>query len=105
MASPVTVLGAGSFGTCLAMLCSRERDVMLWARDAEVAEAINRERRNPRYLRDVEVPAAVRATGDLAEARTAAQSATKRLTLHRPVSRGERRKAAQGKRGCRINTL
>ncbi len=68
MASPVTVLGAGSFGTCLAMLCSRERDVMLWARDAEVAEAINRERRNPRYLRDVEVPAAVRATGDLAEA-------------------------------------
>lgn len=68
MAIPVAVLGAGSFGTCLALLCAREHDVRLWARDAELAQAINRERRNPRYLSDVPVPERVLATGDLEEA-------------------------------------
>ncbi len=68
MPVPVAVLGAGSFGTCLAMLCAREHDVRLWARDPAVAEAINRERRNPRYLTDVEVPERVLATPDVAEA-------------------------------------
>ena len=68
MAARVAVLGAGSFGTCLAMLCARESDVTLWARDPALAEAINREHRNPRYLRDAELPEGVRATPDLAEA-------------------------------------
>ena len=68
MAIPVAVLGAGSFGTCLALLCAREHDVRLWARDPELAEAINRERRNPRYLSDVPVPERVRATADVEEA-------------------------------------
>lgn len=68
MSEPVAVLGAGSFGTCLATLCARERDVTLWARRPDIAGAINRERRNPRYLQDVELPEPVRATADLAEA-------------------------------------
>ena len=68
MATPVAVIGAGSFGTCLAMLCARENDVTIWARDPEVAESINAERRNPRYLTDLAVPPGVRATTDLAEA-------------------------------------
>lgn len=68
MSIPVAVLGSGSFGTCLAMLAAREHDVTLWARDAATAETIQRERRNPRYLSDVALPDAVRATGDLAEA-------------------------------------
>jgi glycerol-3-phosphate dehydrogenase (NAD(P)+) len=59
------VLGAGSFGTCLALLCARDHDVTLWARDPDLAESINRERRNPRYLSDIEIPATVRATSDL----------------------------------------
>ena len=65
---PVAVLGAGSFGTCLALLCAGRHDVTLWARDPEIADAINRERRNPRYLDDVELPASVRATASLDEA-------------------------------------
>ena len=65
---PIAVLGAGSFGTCLALLCSREHRVSLWARDGEIAEAINREHRNPRYLEDLELPASVRASSDLGEA-------------------------------------
>jgi glycerol-3-phosphate dehydrogenase (NAD(P)+) len=65
---PIAVLGAGSFGTCLAVLCAREHDVTIWARDPELAESINRDRKNPRYLSDLELPANVRATPDLSEA-------------------------------------
>ncbi len=68
MPVPVGVLGAGNFGTCLAMLCGREHDVRLWSREPEIAEAINRERRNPRYLREAVVPERVWATSDLEEA-------------------------------------
>ena len=68
MSLPVAVLGAGSFGTCLALLCARDHDVTLWARDPDLAENINRARKNPRYLSDIEIPATVRATSDLAEA-------------------------------------
>jgi glycerol-3-phosphate dehydrogenase (NAD(P)+) len=68
MAVPVAVLGAGSFGTCLAILCARENDVVLWARDPDLAAAINREHKNPRYLEGAPIPAAVRATADLSEA-------------------------------------
>lgn len=68
MSTPVAVLGAGSFGTCLAMLAAHEHDVTLWARDPEVAAAIARTRHNPRYLDEVELPEAVHATADLGEA-------------------------------------
>jgi len=64
----VTVIGAGSFGTCLALVCARQSDVSLWARSPELAEAIERARRNPRYLRDAPLPPNVRATADLGEA-------------------------------------
>ena len=68
MAVRVGVLGAGSFGTCLAVLCADEHDVTIWARDPATAESINRERRNPRYLTETEIPRGIRATADLAEA-------------------------------------
>lgn len=65
----VAVLGAGSFGSCLAILCAdRGHDVTLWARDPAMADAIRRDRRNPRFLRDIEIPASIRPTGELAEA-------------------------------------
>ena len=65
---PVAVLGAGSFGTCLAVLAAERHDVVLWSRSPELADAINRERRNPRYLSEVELPPGIRASADLAEA-------------------------------------
>ncbi len=68
MPTPVAVLGAGSFGTCLAVLAAREHEVTIWAREPAVAAAIARERRNPRYLSEVELPANLRATSDLGEA-------------------------------------
>jgi glycerol-3-phosphate dehydrogenase (NAD(P)+) len=68
VAIPVAVLGAGSFGTCLALLCARDHDVTIWARDPAIADAIRSDRRNPRYLTDIRLPEPVRATSDLGEA-------------------------------------
>jgi glycerol-3-phosphate dehydrogenase (NAD(P)+) len=66
--TPVAVLGGGSFGTCLAVLAARQHDSVLWARDARVVEGIRRDHRNPRYLRDIDLPESLRATLDLEEA-------------------------------------
>jgi glycerol-3-phosphate dehydrogenase (NAD(P)+) len=49
------------------MLCAREHDVAIWARKPEIADSINRERRNPRYLEDVQLPERVHASNDLGE--------------------------------------
>jgi glycerol-3-phosphate dehydrogenase (NAD(P)+) len=68
MRTRVAVLGAGSFGTCLALLAARTHDVTLWARDASMAEAMQRERRNPKYLSEFVAPDALRATASLADA-------------------------------------
>jgi glycerol-3-phosphate dehydrogenase (NAD(P)+) len=50
------------------MLCGREHDVRLWARDPAIADSINRDRRNPSYLTGTELPPGVQATSSLAEA-------------------------------------
>ena len=65
MSIPVGVLGSGSFGTCLAILCARHGDVTLWSRNEGVVDAINARHRNPNHLRDVDIPDAVIATGDI----------------------------------------
>jgi glycerol-3-phosphate dehydrogenase (NAD(P)+) len=65
----VAVVGAGSWGTALAVHLARAgARVRLWAREPEVVEGLRRRRRNPYYLSDVEVPAALEVTGDVAEA-------------------------------------
>jgi glycerol-3-phosphate dehydrogenase (NAD(P)+) len=65
MSIPVGVLGSGSFGTCLAILCARHGDVTLWSRNQGVIDAINAGHRNPNHLREVEIPDPVIATGDI----------------------------------------
>lgn len=53
----VTIIGAGSFGTALAIVLARaENDVQLWAREQEVAYGINNQHKNPHYLSDVILP-------------------------------------------------
>ena len=65
-ATPVAVIGAGSFGTALAIqLARRGSRTRLWGRNgADMAEA-DRTRHNPRYLADCEFPPTLVATGDL----------------------------------------
>lgn len=50
------------------MLVGRNSDVRLWSRTADIADAINREHRNPRYLNEALIPESVRGTTDLEEA-------------------------------------
>ncbi|MGP3968542.1 NAD(P)H-dependent glycerol-3-phosphate dehydrogenase [Streptomyces sp. 6N223] len=72
----VAVYGNGSWGTAFAMvLADAGCTVTLWGRRPELAEAINTTRVNPEYLPGVQLPAAIRATADPAEAAKAAGGA------------------------------
>jgi glycerol-3-phosphate dehydrogenase (NAD(P)+) len=65
----VGVVGAGSWGTALAIHLARAgATVRLWAREPEVVEGIRTARRNPIYLSDVECPPDIWPTVDLGEA-------------------------------------
>jgi glycerol-3-phosphate dehydrogenase (NAD(P)+) len=67
--SRVAIIGGGAFGTAMACVLSRSgHDALVWAREPEVVEAINGHSTNPLFLRDVGLPPAVRATGELAAA-------------------------------------
>ena len=46
----IAMLGAGAWGTALAMAAAARHDVVLWARDAAQAEAMSLGRENTRYL-------------------------------------------------------
>ncbi len=65
----IAIIGAGSFGTALAInLANSGHDVRLWARREEAAEQMRRDRHNPTYLPDAILPDSIRVTSDLAEA-------------------------------------
>jgi glycerol-3-phosphate dehydrogenase (NAD(P)+) len=64
----VTVLGSGSWGTTVAALAAANAPTTLWARDPLVADEINEEHTNSRYLGDRALPRRLRATADHAEA-------------------------------------
>jgi glycerol-3-phosphate dehydrogenase (NAD(P)+) len=65
----VAILGAGSWGTALAIEFARSgQDVVLWGRDDGVARGIAKSRRHPRRLQEHAIPASVRVTSDIAEA-------------------------------------
>ena len=77
------VLGAGSWGTALAMvLADNGFRTALWARDASLAAAINAQRENTRYLPDIPLPAGVHATADLGEALREARVVTLVVPSH-----------------------
>jgi glycerol-3-phosphate dehydrogenase (NAD(P)+) len=68
-ATGIAVLGAGSWGTALAIHLARAgAAVTLCARSAAVVSAIERDRRHPTYLADIALPAGVRATTGAREA-------------------------------------
>lgn len=64
--TPIGVLGAGSWGTALAVHLARcGHQVALWARSADLAAELAEARRNFRYLPDAEFPETLRPTADL----------------------------------------
>jgi glycerol-3-phosphate dehydrogenase (NAD(P)+) len=56
----IAVLGAGAWGTALAVAAAARHDVVLWARDASQIQALKSERCNRVYLPGVALPAALR---------------------------------------------
>lgn len=67
----IAVIGAGSWGTALALQFARAgADVSLWARNPEHAAAIAAARCNAAYLPDIEIPDSIAVTADLAAAVT-----------------------------------
>ncbi len=65
--SRIAVIGAGAWGTALAIVLGRKRthEVRLWAREAEVRDSISSRRVNQLFLPGHEIPDSVRVTGDL----------------------------------------
>ncbi len=68
--SRIGILGAGSWGTALALNLSRRTDheVILWAHTPEHAAALAGERENRRYLPGFALPATITVTDSLAAA-------------------------------------
>ncbi|HXP30038.1 MAG TPA: NAD(P)H-dependent glycerol-3-phosphate dehydrogenase [Stellaceae bacterium] len=68
----IGVIGGGAWGTALAQSLRRAgRDVLLWARESEVVEALNRDHANPLFLPGVALDPAIRATASLGDAAAA----------------------------------
>jgi len=88
----IAILGAGSWGTALAVHLARPRkdvgaagqvpDVRLWARDAELADALAHSRLNEVYLPGIALPESVRVTRALSEALDGAELVVSALPSH-----------------------
>ena len=62
----ISVLGGGSWGTVLANLAaSNQHSVTLWMRDSSVIDEVNRNRRNSKYLPQLELEEGIKATDDI----------------------------------------
>ncbi|AYC30780.1 NAD(P)H-dependent glycerol-3-phosphate dehydrogenase [Paenisporosarcina cavernae] len=65
----ITVLGAGSWGTALAIvLAENNHDCLLWSHRADQAIEITQNHTNKKYLPETTLPTNLRATSDLKEA-------------------------------------
>lgn len=65
----IGVLGAGSWGTALAIHLARQNhEVTLWARDRTYSQQMQKNRENPRYLPRMAFPSLLSVTANLSEA-------------------------------------
>jgi glycerol-3-phosphate dehydrogenase (NAD(P)+) len=64
--APIAVLGAGSWGTALAIQLARSgRSIRLWGRNAEQLRVMSRQRQNARYLPDATFPESLTVASEL----------------------------------------
>lgn len=77
----IAVIGDGGWGTATAMLLSSYgHDVTVWGPFADYIDEIRSTRRNPRYLKGVEIPSSIRWTADRSEAVDGAEITVLALT-------------------------
>jgi glycerol-3-phosphate dehydrogenase (NAD(P)+) len=69
----ITVLGAGAWGTAIAVSLSTRHEVVLWGRDPEQCRAIAAARRNQRYLPEIALPPPLTIEAEFAAATAAAE--------------------------------
>jgi len=83
----LTVLGAGAWGTALAISAARHNPgVCLWARDPEQVAAMAAARSNTRYLPDAAFPPDLQLTSDLGAAVAHAQTAGGLIVIGTPMA-------------------
>jgi len=64
----VAVVGAGSWGSAIAwLLDNKDYNVRMWAREPEIAEGINADHRNPRYLTHAQFSDRISASSDIGD--------------------------------------
>jgi glycerol-3-phosphate dehydrogenase (NAD(P)+) len=63
----IGVIGGGAWGTALAQVATAGGEVLLWAFEPDVVEAINTDHVNPVFLAGVPLSPGIRATEDLAD--------------------------------------
>jgi len=82
--SRVAVIGAGAWGTALAIVAGRraKHEVCLWAYEKEVAASLQQSHVNNLFLPGIEVPSSVRATNDLKEALSGAEIVVSVMPSH-----------------------
>jgi glycerol-3-phosphate dehydrogenase (NAD(P)+) len=79
----MTVIGAGSWGSALAIQLARAgQPVMLWGRDAAQVDSMRRAGRNERYLPEAVFPGILKVTADLGAALTGARDALIAVPSH-----------------------
>ena len=62
----ISIIGAGSWGTTLAVLAAENGyDVTLWVREVAIAKSIIREKENKKYLSGIKIPANVYAESSI----------------------------------------
>ena len=69
----ISVLGAGAWGTAIAVSLSARHSIVLWGRDPAQCGAISRARRNERYLPEIELPPQLAIEADFAAASASAE--------------------------------
>jgi glycerol-3-phosphate dehydrogenase (NAD(P)+) len=69
----ISILGAGAWGTALAIAVSRQHQVMLWGRDSNLIHHMQTQRENTKRLPATRLPDALALTADLTQALTHAK--------------------------------
>ena len=93
----IAVLGAGAWGTAIAIAQAHRHTVTLWARDPQQAAALRLTRENERYLPGIVFPETLAVAADLSAAVAAADLALVAVPLSglRPTLRALRRETAK----------
>jgi glycerol-3-phosphate dehydrogenase (NAD(P)+) len=65
---PITILGAGAWGTAVALALARRHQVLMWGRNAAAMQAMDAARENTDYLPGFPLPPTLRVTGELGQA-------------------------------------